>query len=210
MPVATWLWSPIERRHRAREGTGRQPGERSFTRRTLLPHLWELVGVEIGSQPPCEKSAPQKGGSSSSCCGDAGGGCQSGGRCSGSRGSLTQVHQGLVLGWWPLNRISQCAAHVVAPLAQFDLPFAGLVHPPDFGVDRPSLCAAWRGHELCAGRSGVIGCAEVVRGPDTLGAASAETTRTRRGWCDTPARSVRSTRWFRQRVAGHASRLGPS
>src|SRR6478736_3372380 len=43
-------------------------------------------------------SSPQKGGSSSSWCGGGGGGFQSGGSCAGSSGSLTQVHQGLVLG----------------------------------------------------------------------------------------------------------------
>jgi hypothetical protein len=37
--------------------------------------------------------------------GVGGGDCQSAGMCSGSMGSLTQVHQGLVLGWLPLNSL---------------------------------------------------------------------------------------------------------
>ena len=91
----------------------------------------------------------QKGGSSGSG-GGSGGGCQSGGSSSGSRGSLTQVANGLVLRW-PGFEDGKHGAGVVAVLAVLDFAFAGSVEAAGGFVDGPLSAATHAG----AGNTGV-------------------------------------------------------
>ncbi len=155
---------------------------------SLLSHLRRAVDL-AGERPWC-RSRRSKSRSASRCCGVGGGGFQSGGRCSGSRGSLTQVHQGLVLGWWPLNRIS--VRRMLCATCADRSPFAGMVDSPDIGVDRALLAQPGAGtrYPLC-----LLGdlCA-LWGGSRHVAVASAETARTRRGGRYSRP-SARSARW---------------